>query len=42
MLLLTPVGFNSAKEIDPWDPSLLEIKNGKYFPEWVYKYYEPY
>ena len=21
-----PVGYNSCKDIDPWDPSLLEIK----------------
>ena len=31
-LLRTPVGYNSAK--DPWDPSLLEIKNGEKVPEW--------
>jgi hypothetical protein len=28
-LLNTPVGYNSAKDIDPWHHSLLEIKNGK-------------
>ena len=22
-LIRTPVGYNSAKDIDPWDPSLL-------------------
>ncbi len=22
VLIKTPVGFNSAKDIDPWDPSL--------------------
>ncbi len=27
-LLNTPVGYNSAKGIDPWHHSLLEIKNG--------------
>ena len=40
ILIATPVGFNSAKEIDPWHPSLLEIKNG--FPFWYYKYCEGY
>ena len=25
VLLGTPVGYNSAKDIDPWHPSLLEI-----------------
>ncbi len=28
-LICSPVGFNSAKNIDPWHESLLEIKNGK-------------
>jgi hypothetical protein len=40
--LVIPVGFNSAKDIDPWHPSLMEIKNGKQFPEWVNKYFEGY
>ena len=26
LLLSIPVGFNSAKDIDPWNPSLMEIK----------------
>ena len=26
LLLSIPVGFNSAKDIDPWHPSLMEIK----------------
>ncbi len=42
ILLSTPVGFNSVKDIDPWDPSLMEIKNGNVFPEWYYKYFENY
>ena len=29
ILICTPVGFNSAKNIDPWHKSLLEIKTGK-------------
>ncbi len=41
-LICTPVGFNSAKNIDPWHESLLEIKSGKKFQEWVYKYFEGY
>ncbi len=36
IFIFTPVGFNSAKDIDPWHQSLLEIKNDKSFPEWVY------
>ena len=40
ILITTPVVFNSAKDIDPWHPSLLEIKNG--FPVWYYKYGEGY
>ena len=40
ILIATPVVFNYAKEIDPWHPSLLEIKNG--FPLWYYKYAEGY
>ena len=28
-LIQTPVGFNSAKDIDPWHPSLLDIKKGE-------------
>ena len=39
IFIFTPVGFNSAKDIDPWHQSLLEIKNDKSFPEWVYEYY---
>ena len=42
ILICTPVGFNSAKDIDPWNPSLLEIKNENKFPEWVNKYFEGY
>ena len=38
-LLSTPVGFNSVKDTDPWDPSLLEIRNDNKFPEWFYKYF---
>ena len=40
ILITTPVVFNSAKDIDPWDPSLLEIKDG--FPVWYHKYREGY
>jgi len=39
-LAYTPVGFNSCKDIDPWDQSLLEIKEG--FPAWFYKYFNGY
>ena len=39
-LIFTPVGYNSAKDIDPWDPSLLQIENG--FPVWFYKYFDGY
>ena len=39
ILLNTPVGFNCAYDIDPWHPSLTEIKNGNKFPEWYYKYF---
>ena len=39
-LIFTAVGYNSAKDIDPWHPSLLEIKNG--FPLWFYKYFDGY
>ena len=42
VLIQTPVGFNSAKDIDPWHPSLLEIKIGELFPEWVKKYFDGY
>jgi len=42
ILIYTPVGYNSSKDIDPWHPSLLEIKNGNKFPEWVYKKYDAY
>ena len=42
ILITTPVGYNSAKEIDPWDSSLMLIEKGKLFPAWVYLYYEGY
>jgi hypothetical protein len=41
-LTFIPVGYNSCKDIDPWDPSLLEIKKGNKFPEWFYRYYNGY
>ena len=38
-LIFTPVGYNSAKDIDPWHPSFCEIRGDNTFPSWFYEFY---
>ena len=38
-LIGTPVGYNSAKDIDPWNPSFSEIRGDNKFPSWFYEFY---
>ena len=41
-LIKTPVGYNSAKDIDPWHPSFSEIRGDNIFPSWFYEFYKGY
>ena len=41
-LLLTPVGYNSSEEIDPWHTSFNEIRGDNIFPSWFYEFYKSY